>query len=103
MNEINNFKEFKEFIKNDKSVIIFYTKWCPICKMLIFTLEEYLEEHPELSIAKVCYSDAVDVVSEVNVKFAPTTLFYNSGNLVEKRQGMLEWEDLDEIFLSLIK
>ena len=98
MTEILDKKTFEEFLKNEKVIITFYTKWCPICKMLKFSLEEYSEEHDDIVIAMIDFSNFEEAAKELGVNSVPTSLFYINGNLVEKLQGKIELDEIDEIF-----
>lgn len=98
MTEILDKKTFEECLKNEKVIITFYTKWCPICKMLKFSLEEYSEEHDDIVIAMIDFSNFEEAAKELGVNSVPTSLFYINGNLVEKLHGKIELDEIDEIF-----
>lgn len=103
MKEITSINEFNDFIKKENSTVIFYNKWCPVCKMLLFSFEEYCEEHQNLNVEKVCISELKDLAEHLNIKSTPTILIFNNGEVIEKRHGMLEYDEIDEIFLSLTR
>ena len=103
MKEIKNINEFNAFINEENSTVIFYTKWCPVCRMLIFSFEEYCEDHPDINVGKVCISELKDLTELLKIQSTPTILLFNKGNVIEKRHGMLEYDEIDEIFLSLTR
>lgn len=101
MEEICTIEDYKNFIQNKEAIVIFYTKWCPVCKMLVFEMEEYLAKHPEISIKRINSSEYPEIAKQLGIFSVPTTLFYNRGKILEKRQGMIDLEDFEEIILSL--
>ena len=53
LKDIQN-QNLDELLNKEKVVILeFYTSWCPSCKMVGMTLEEYEEEHDDVFILQV--------------------------------------------------
>ena len=98
MIEILDNKMFEASLQKDKVIVTFYTNWCPICKMLKFSLEEYEELHQEIEIVRVNFANFEELAHNLGVRAVPTTLFYINGELVDKMNGKLEIDEIDEIF-----
>ncbi|MGM9899006.1 MAG: thioredoxin family protein [Bacilli bacterium] len=89
-------KLFNEWCLGD-SVIVIYTRWCPVCKMLLFKLEEYSDEHPEIRIGKFEVSDHNLAEIGINSQNVPLTIINRANKPQEKIKGMFDLEDLEEI------
>lgn len=98
MREIKTIDEFNEMIKETNCCFLFYTKWCPICKMLIIAIDEYEEEMTDVNFVKVCITDSIELSAYLKVNSAPTTLFYQNGKLIDKVHGMFDLDTIKEIF-----
>jgi len=101
--------EIKEILLNDskkedlltsKGIIVLYTKWCPICKLVMFKLEEVLFDF-DITIYKLDVQK--NDVSEfgINSKVTPQILVFNESIIVNKYQGMLTDDDVDEIINAI--
>lgn len=101
MKQIKSYDEFINASNEKISFIMFYTNWCPICKKLKFTFYEVLDNYPDIHVYLVDLSDNIDITSNINITSTPTTLVYNEGKLVDKQIGYLEYDDINEIILSL--
>ena len=89
-------KLFNEWCLDD-SIIVMYTRWCPVCKMLLFKLEEYSDEHPELKIGKLEVSDYNLPQIGINSQNVPITVINRINKPQERIKGMFELDDLEEI------
>lgn len=99
--EINLNEQTSEEVNINNGIVVFYTKWCPICKMLLFKFEELLDDYPEMHIYKVDTSISDNLPLGVSTKTVPTTLLYIEGKITEKYQGMLSDDDFDEIINAI--
>ncbi|MDD7314974.1 MAG: thioredoxin family protein [Bacilli bacterium] len=99
--EINLNEQTSEKVNINNGIVVFYTKWCPICKMLLFKFEELLDDYPEMHIYKVDTSISDNLPLGVSTKTVPTTLLYIEGKITEKYQGMLSDDDFDEIINAI--
>lgn len=99
--EINLNEQTLEEVNINNGIVVFYTKWCPICKMLLFKFEELLDDYPEMHIYKVDTSISDNLPLGVSTKTVPTTLLYIECKITEKYQGMLSDDDFDEIINAI--
>ena len=93
-----NTDEFKEVIKEGKTVVDLFATWCGPCKMLSPILDEISEEITTTKFYKIDVDDNQDVAREYNVMSIPTILIFENGNLVNKIVGLRSREDLIEQF-----
>ena len=85
-------------LKKNKIIILeFYTVWCPTCKMVAMTLEEFEENHPEVFVLQVNADEFKDIASIYKVRTAPTILFIYHSKIYESHQGFIDVEELEEI------
>lgn len=96
MIKLLDMNSFKEMCMED-SIIVLYTRWCPICKLLLFKLEEYSELNPHVLIGKLEISNLDMNEYQIDTKNIPLTIINRKGKVVDKFQGMFEVEDLEEI------
>ena len=90
-------------LQKDKLIILeFYTTWCPSCKMLAITLEEFEEENPDVFILQVNADENKELASVYKIKNAPTMLFIKKGEVLDTHQGFLDIDELNEIVSALI-
>ena len=93
-----NTDEFKEVIKEGKTVVDLFATWCGPCKMLSPILDEISEEITTTKFYKIDVDDNEDVAREYNVMSIPTVLVFENGNLVNTIVGLKGKEYLVEQF-----
>ena len=91
-------KEFKEVIKEGKTVVDLFATWCGPCKMLSPILDEISEEITTTKFYKIDVDDNEDVAREYNVMSIPTVLVFENGNLINTIVGLKGKEYLVEQF-----
>lgn len=99
---LQKIEEFENIINSDEIVIVeFYSKWCPPCKMLSFVLEELAEIMPEQKILRINTSEFNEFSTKLGVYTLPSMLFYQSGKVLEKHQGLIDVDELVELLKTL--
>lgn len=97
-------KEQFEDIKNssEKFIVKFSAPWCTPCRVLGETMKKL---EPKYEDIKFCEVDVDEVdeefVDEFNVRNIPVTFFYKNGEMVNKRIGLIQENELEE-FLNQI-
>lgn len=103
-----NIKDFENtqidlLLQKEKLIILdFYTKWCPTCKMVGMTLEEYEEENNDVFILQIDAEENKELANIYKVRNAPTLIFFYKGEIKEVHQGFIRIEELEEIINSII-
>lgn len=103
INELEN-GQMDILLQKDKIIILdFYTKWCPTCKMVGMTLEEYEEEHDDVFIIEIDAEDNKELANIYNVRTAPTLIFFYKGEKYATHQGFLDIEELKKMIHTIVK
>lgn len=89
-----NFNEV--IIRAVKPVIVdFWAPWCNPCKMQAPILEEVSQEiGDEVILAKVNVEEEVELSSTYNILFIPTFIVFKNNQIVDKKMGFLNKEQL---------
>ncbi len=97
----DNFEE--EVVNSDIPVLIdFYADWCQPCKKLVPILESLNEEfNRKLKIGKVD-TGKTSLANKYNVSSLPSILFFNNGELINRKTGMQSKKALKEMILEKI-
>lgn len=82
---------FDELIKEGLVLVDFFANWCGPCKMLAPHLETLSEE---FNIIKVNVDECEDLARTYGIMSIPTLLLFKYGNLIDKKIG---YQELDEI------
>lgn len=102
MKNIITVDEFNECLKNNYAIFMLYTKWCPLCKKMKFTLMELNDEYERIDFNLIDISEETTLSKYLHIKSTPTLLLYKDGILYDHIQGYLEYDDVLERILSLI-
>lgn len=73
--------------------------WCGPCKTYKPIFEEYAEKHfsEDLQFAEADVDENDDLVKAAGIRGVPTTLVYKNGELVAKKSGMINSNELEEL------
>ena len=82
----------------DKNVIIdFYASWCPPCKIMSESLEDFSKTKPKnVEIYKVNVDDESTLARKYNISKLPTILYFKNGKPVKEFVGVLSPEELTQ-------
>ena len=94
-----------EILKNDKLVILdFFATWCVPCQMLTEVLHEVDKENGEkVEIFKIDVDNETDMAVRYGVTAMPTLIFFKNGEEIERRVGLLEKEEINELINDISK
>jgi thioredoxin 1 len=82
---------------NSVTLITFKAEWCGPCKQLTPILAELSNEMVDIAIGGV----NVDEEAEISVRSVPTTIFYNKGIEVLRKNGFISKSQLIDIIDNL--
>lgn len=92
-----NLNNFEEKIKGKNVIVDFYAPWCPPCKILAQSLEDFDTVKPDnIEIFKVNIDNEMALSNKYKVRSLPTLLFFKNGELINKYVGILSTNELLE-------
>ena len=90
---LENEKEFKELIKEEKILVDFFATWCGPCKMLGPVLEKV---ESSLKVIKVDTDLFEDLAREYGVMSIPTLVLLEKGKEVKRNIGFIDKNNLEK-------
>ena len=87
-------KEFKELIKEDKILVDFFANWCGPCKMISPIVEEISNEISDVKFLKVDVDSSSEVASTYSIMSIPTLMIFKDGQIKSKTVGFINKEGL---------
>ncbi len=96
--KIINKEAFKEeVLKSNKVVLVdFFATWCGPCKMLGKELEQIDTEKLGFDIVKIDVDKETNLAIEYSVEVVPTMLVFKEGKILNRLEGYLKKEQLEE-------
>lgn len=88
---------FDNLVKEGKVIVDFYADWCGPCKML----GPILEELEGIEIIKVNTDEFPALATKFGIMSIPTLLFYQDGEVKDKKIGLMPKEEIEEIISNL--
>ena len=82
---------FDELISGELILVDFYADWCGPCKMLIPILEELGKEY---KILKVNVDEFEDLARRYGIMSIPSLYLFRNSEIVDKKIGYQELEEL---------
>ena len=89
-----NDQNFKELIKEGKVIVDFFATWCGPCKMLGPVLENVAERYKDVKFVKIDVDECPNISKEFSIMSVPTLIKFENGNLIDKRIGYQNIEEL---------
>jgi thioredoxin 1 len=88
---------FNDKIKDKNVIIDFYASWCPPCKIMSESLEDFSKTKPKnVEIYKVNVDDESTLARKYNISKLPTILYFKNGKPVKEFVGVLSPEELTQ-------
>lgn len=86
MERITTTQQFDELLaRSGRTIVKFYTTWCPDCHRIDKAWEEYAESHKEqANFADLNCEEVREVADRYDVKGIPSFLVYEQGQLVDR-------------------
>ena len=85
-------KDFKKLIKEDKILVDFFATWCGPCKMLGPVLEKV---ESDLKVIKIDVDEFEDIAREYGVMSIPTLVLFEKGKESKRNIGFIDKNNLE--------
>lgn len=90
-----NMDNFESKIKDKNVIVDFYAPWCPPCKIIASSLDNYDATKPKnIEIYKVNIDDQLPLAKKYGVTKLPTVIYFKNGKVVKDYVGVLSSEEL---------
>ena len=101
--KFNNFDEL--LTVSDLPVLVdFYATWCGPCKMMAPILEQVNQQiKGKLRIVKIDTDRYPQLASRYNIEALPTLVLFKNGEPVDKIEGVIQPQQLEERLNSITK
>ncbi len=101
--KFNNFDEL--LTASDLPVLVdFYATWCGPCKMMAPILEQVNQQiKGKLRIVKIDTDRYPQLASRYNIEALPTLVLFKNGEPVDKIEGVIQPQQLEEHLNSITK
>lgn len=84
----------------DKTIVCFMARWCPPCRMISLSFEEFSHDNPDARIYKIDVHEFKDLASDLNASSVPVTFVVEKGQIVSSHNGFLEPTELAKIYYN---
>ena len=97
-------ENFESEVLNQKGVVLleFYSDSCIPCKRMSPVLSGIEETFGEVKLGKYNVNIDSKIAGEYNVMSSPTLVFFKDGAEVERRNGIVKKEELEEIIQTVL-
>jgi thioredoxin 1 len=90
-----NMDNFESKIKDKNVIVDFYAPWCPPCKIVANSLDNYATTKAKnIEIYKVNVDDELSLAKKYGVSKLPTVIYFKNGKVVKDYVGVLSSEEL---------
>ena len=73
----------------NKAIVYLSASWCGPCKVFSPIVEETMKNFPDINYNKLMLEeDTEEFAVKYNIRNVPTILFFNNGELIDKKVGM---------------
>lgn len=98
MNLLNSLSEISESLETqEKSLIMFSTRWCGACKKMKKKMETLLDIYPNVSFNSADitqFEDEDEVIEKYDIKKIPTFVFYKNSVEYSRVSGSKNRQDI---------
>jgi thioredoxin len=93
--------EYQQQITGKEYVLVdFGAEWCPPCRKMEPTINEFIANNKNVTLLKIDGGVHTDLMKQLNVEGIPTLLFLKNGTELWRKNGVVEKEELNNMFQS---
>lgn len=92
-----NENTYEEAVSDGLVLLDFWAEWCGPCKALEPVIEDLVEQHPELTVAKIDADENEGAMDEFGVQSIPTMILFKRGEPVEVFAGKVPYPKLEGV------
>ncbi len=83
---------------SNKKLIVFYADWCGPCRVYSGIYERFIRNNPDVTLERVNIDNNQQLTEQYGVRSVPTSAFVVNGKTVGQRTGVVQGNQLKEIF-----
>lgn len=84
----------------EKTIVCFMARWCPPCRMINLSFEEFCDENPSARIYKIDVHEFKELANEMSASSVPVTFVVENGQVVSSHNGFLDPTELAKIYYN---
>jgi thiol-disulfide isomerase/thioredoxin len=84
----------------DRVIVCFMARWCPPCRMINLSLEEFSTSNSNVPIYKIDVHEFKELAQNMKATSVPVTLIIEKGQIVSSRNGYLDANELTKIYYN---
>ena len=99
--ELEKREDYEIIIKEHKVIfVVFYATWCPPCRMINLSFEEFSSDNSNVNIYKIDVHEFKELAQEMKATSVPVTLIVEKGQIVSSHNGYLDVNELTKIYYN---